>query len=424
MPVTTESSNIGARLLLQLNQDWSATLSANSHTFKRDDYAAFPYGCGEQELYPGFCGNGDYDVYDYRSLGERKSPRAAQAMVQGKFATGAFRHAVTAGWSWFGNREKWGDYLYDYAGTSNLYRPVNVPPANGASGPVSERRSTREHALFVQDVVGLSDKLALHAGVRGAQLKRDEAGATPVDASFALPNVALVYSPKANASAYASWAKGLDYGDVAPIETTNAGHALPPSVAKQVELGVKADVGQDISLAMAVFEIRKGFDYTDASNTFVRGGERRHRGLEMRADGKVTRDLELWFTAMALNTEQSGTGNADIDGKRVTNVPKFKTSLWAEYALPDVAGLKLNANWQYASRKAFDPANTVFVPGYSVWNLGASYLLKTGGVSTTVRAQVLNATNKFYWRDVTPDLGGYLFPGAERTYKVSAQFDF
>jgi iron complex outermembrane receptor protein len=127
---------------------------------------------------------------------------------------------------------------------------------------------------------------------------------------------------------------------------------------------------------------------------------------------------------MALNTEQSGTGNPDMDGKRVTNVPKFKTSLWAEYALPDVKGLKLNANWQYASRKAFDPANTVFVPGYSVWNLGASYLLKTGGVSTTVRAQVLNATNKFYWRDVTPDLGGYLFPGAERTYKVSAQFDF
>lgn len=424
MPVTTESSNIGARLLVQLNQDWNAAFSANSHSFKRDDYAAFPYGCGEQNLYPGFCGNGDYDVYDYRSLGERKSPRAAQATLEGKFATGQFRHALTTGWSWFHNSEKWGDYLYDYAGTSNLTAPVNVPPAGGSSGPVSERRTIREQAVFVQDVVGLTDKLKLHAGVRGAQLKRNEVDATPVDASFTLPNVSLVYSPKANASAYASWAKGLDYGDVAPIGTSNVGHALAPSVSKQVELGVKADIGQDISLAMAVFQIRKGLDYTDATNTFVRGGERQHRGLEMRADGKVTRDLTLWFTAMALNTEQRGTGNPDMDGKRVTNVPKFKTSLWAEYALPEVKGLKLNANWQYASRKAFDPANTVFVPGYSVWNLGASYALKTGGVSTTLRAQVLNATNKFYWRDVTPDLGGYLFPGAERTYRVSAQFDF
>jgi iron complex outermembrane receptor protein len=175
---------------------------------------------------------------------------------------------------------------------------------------------------------------------------------------------------------------------------------------------------------MAVFQIRKGLDYINAANTFVRGGERQHRGLEMRANGHLTRDLKLWFTAMALDTEQSGTGNAAMDGKRVTNVPKFKTSLWAEYALPQVNGLKLNANWQYASRKAFDETNTVFVPGYSVLNLGASYAFKVNEVKTVVRASVRNATNKFYWRDVTPDLGGYLFPGGDRAYKLSAQVDF
>lgn len=423
-PVTTESSNIGARLLVQLNQDWSATVSANRHSFKRDDYAAFPYGCSAQDLYPGFCGNGDFDVYDYQSLGERKSPQAAQAMAQGKFATGELRHALTVGWSWFRNSEKWGDYLYDYAGTSNLYAPVVVKPAAGSSGPVSERRADREQAVFVQDVVGLTDKLKLHAGVRSAQLKRNEVDVAAVDTSFLLPNVSLVYSPKANATAYASWAKGLEYGDVAPMETTNAGRALAPSVSKQIELGVKADIGQDVSLAMAVFQIRKGLDYIDASNTFVRGGERQHRGLEMRANGQVTRDLQLWFTAMALDTEQSGTGVASMDGKRVTNVPKFKTSLWAEYALPYVNGLKLNANWQYASRKAFDETNTVFVPSYSVLNLGASYTVKVGEVKTVLRASVRNATNKFYWRDVTPDLGGYLFPGGDRAYKLSAQVDF
>jgi iron complex outermembrane receptor protein len=32
--------------------------------------------------------------------------------------------------------------------------------------------------------------------------------------------------------------------------------------------------------------------------------------------------------------------------------------------------------------------------------------------------------DKFYWRDVTPESDGYLFPGASRTVKVSAQFDF
>jgi iron complex outermembrane receptor protein len=41
-----------------------------------------------------------------------------------------------------------------------------------------------------------------------------------------------------------------------------------------------------------------------------------------------------------------------------------------------------------------------------------------------VRARVDNVFDRFYWRDVTPELGGYLFPGAPRTYRVSAQFDF
>ena len=65
--------------------------------FKRDDYTAFPYGCSAANLYPGFCANGDYDVYDYRSLGESKKPLSAQAMLQGKFTTGSLRHDFTAG---------------------------------------------------------------------------------------------------------------------------------------------------------------------------------------------------------------------------------------------------------------------------------------------------------------------------------------
>jgi iron complex outermembrane receptor protein len=64
------------------------------------------------------------------------------------------------------------------------------------------------------------------------------------------------------------------------------------------------------------------------------------------------------------------------------------------------------------------------VPSYHVVNLGGSYAYRLGGASVIVRAQVKNAFDKFYWRDVTPDLGGYLFPGAPRTFQLSAQLDF
>jgi iron complex outermembrane receptor protein len=59
-----------------------------------------------------------------------------------------------------------------------------------------------------------------------------------------------------------------------------------------------------------------------------------------------------------------------------------------------------------------------------VFGLGAAYGMKIGTTHVTVRARVDNLFDKFYWRDVTQELGGYLFPGAPRTFRLSAQFDF
>jgi iron complex outermembrane receptor protein len=127
---------------------------------------------------------------------------------------------------------------------------------------------------------------------------------------------------------------------------------------------------------------------------------------------------------MALNTRQEGTGQAGIDGKRVTDVPAFKSTAWVQYAVAAIPGLKLDGTWQYSGKKAFDVENTVFVPDYHVFGLGASYGLKWGTTNVTVRARAENLFDKFYWRDVTPALGGYLLPGAPRTFRASAQFDF
>ncbi|TFW18491.1 TonB-dependent siderophore receptor [Duganella callida] len=433
-PVETTSTNIGARFEYKFTPDWQASISANQHQFKRDDYTAFPYGCTAQELYPGYCGNGDYDVYNYISRGEKKSPLTVQALVQGKFATGAIRHEVSGGISLFKNSEKWGDYLYDYSGVSNIYHPVAVAPAPGDSGPTSERRRDNERAVFAQDIVSLTAQLKLHAGARYVKLKRDEYVGTDddgnllpyahTDIGFWLPNAALVYNVRPNVATYVSYAQGLEHGGVAPIGTENQHRALEPGKSKQVELGIKADIRPDLSAAVSLFQIRKGLEYTDTiSNYYVRNGEAENRGLEVSLNGRATRDLTVGVSATALNTKQSGTGQADLDGKRVTDVAAFKSSVYADYAVPQVPGLKVGANWQYSGKKAFDAANTVFVPSYHVVNLSGSYATRIGNVGTTFRAGIDNAFDKFYWRDVTPELGGYLMPGAPRTFRVSAQFD-
>ncbi|MEH6433959.1 TonB-dependent siderophore receptor [Massilia sp. DD77] len=432
-PVDTDSSNLGLRFEYRFSPDWNATVTANKHWFKRDDYTAFPYGCSNEAegFYPGYCSNGDYDVYDYQSVGERKTPFGIQALVQGRFATGSLRHALNLGAGYAERHDSFGAYVYDYAGYSNIYQNLVVDPAPGnpRTGPVMERRANQESSLFVQDVVSLSPMLTLHAGARYVKLKRDELAELELpwvhaEDSFVLPSVALVYKPSLDWSVYGSLVHGLQYGGIAPMETANQNAALPPSRSKQAEFGVKGIVNQQMMVSAALFEVKQGLEYIDGANAFVRAGEQRHRGIELTAQGKATQNLSYSVSASWLDAEQNGTGDPAVEGKRVTNVPEFRSAAWVEYALPQLPGLKLDALWQYSGNKAFDPSNRVTVPGYHVAGFGGSYALRLGGVHTTIRARVDNAFDKFYWRDVTQALGGYLLPGAPRTFRVSAQFDF
>ncbi len=418
-PVDTRSSNVGLRLDYLLGGGWRASLAANHHSFKRDDFAAFPFACGNEA---GYCSNGDYDIYDYQSEGESKNPFGYQALLQGKAVSGALVHQLTFGLSGMTRTDRYGDYVYNYAGTSNIYHNVIVPPAEGNphTGIVTDRRHDDERAVFAQDILTLSPQWALHAGVRRVRVKRDSV----TDTAFTLPSVALVYTPAERWLVYASLAHGMEHGGQAPMKTSNENATLAPSRSKQVELGVKAALGERLNLTAALFQIRQGLEYTDADNTFVRNGERTHRGLELSAQGRACSALDYSLSLTGLDTAQSGTGQANIDGKHVANVPALKSVAVLTYAVPSVAGLKINGVWQYSAKKAFDVENTVYVPGYHVFGLGAAYALKLAGVTTTLRGTVDNVTDKFYWRDATPELGGYLFPGAPRTLRVSAQFDF
>ncbi|AQR70407.1 TonB-dependent siderophore receptor [Janthinobacterium sp. LM6] len=434
-PVETVTSNLGLRFQYAFNEDWHATLSANQHSFKRDDYTAFPYGCSGQDLYPGFCGNGDYDVYDYRSLGETKKPLSAQAMIQGKFATGSLRHDFTAGVSTFRRKDRAGLYVYDWVGVSNIYQPQIVGTSPGVTGPVRLVRKDTENAVFVQDIVSLAPNWKLHGGLRhinvdGYQyvLKADTEIRAKHD--FLLPNVSLVYTPLDNVSVYAAYSQGMEHGGTADRKAINANVELSPSRSKQIELGAKMDVTPDFMLTASLFQIRKGLEfnqYVDSSKSaynFVREGQAQHRGLELSAQGKASSSLSLGASVTALNSQQSGTGNADLDGKRVPNVPAFKAAVHADYAVQQVTGLSVNGSWEYAGKKAFEYNNTTFVPSYHVFNLGAAYATRIAGTRAVLRAAVNNVADKFYWRDVTPESDGYLYPGASRTFKVSAQFDF
>lgn len=443
-PVTDNVSNIGLRFNYKFDQDWSLSLAANRYRLKRDDHSAFPAGCLSDGLFPGFCANGNYDIYDYKSDNEEHTILGTQALLNGKFATGSIKHEVVFGLTFDRRRDRAGQCVYgagddDCAGltpngTSNIYSPVinstAVPPSGFNSGPVFLQRKDNEWSAFTQDVIAFSDTLKLHAGLRYTELSRDQydigngAQTSSFNNSYVLPNIALVYSPTTSLSVYGSYAQGLQHGTAAPLGTQNQFAILDPGRSNQVEVGLKQDITDQLSFTAAIFRIDAPLEYTDSNNVYVQSGKANNRGIELGLQGQATRNLLVGASLTALNAKQETPDDPTRDGKRNLNVPKLKSVAYLDYAVADVPGLNLNTTVTYAGSKAFDTQNETIVGGYTVVDAGARYAARIGKTPVRFNFTVYNVFNKFYWRDVTQDLGGYLFPGAPRTYKLSAQFDF
>ncbi|MFL9710262.1 TonB-dependent siderophore receptor [Methylobacillus sp. Pita1] len=434
-PVVDDSYNLGVKFDYALNDDWRTILQANQSTLHRDDAVTLPSGCQAQGLIVGYCSDGGYSMYDLRRKNDKRSITTTQALLQGNFTTGGVRHELTTGVSTLNRRDHFADYVFNYVGESNIYNPVYYDNfALADVNPVHLRRKDEERAVFVQDVMALTDQLRLHAGVRYVQLKRDQFNASGettrrTDDDFVLPSVALLYNLQPSLAVYGSYSQGLEPGGTAPTGTTNAEIIMDPSRSRQLELGVKADVTRDVSLSAAVFQIKRNHEYVDATPTYVINGTQVNRGLEFAAQGRVTRDWMLGASFTALQAKAEGTDDARIEGKQVGNVPRFKSAVYSEYTWPGLPALKLNATWLYSSSKNFAPNNEIAalnrkVEGYHVLNLGARYTAKLGNTATTFRAGVDNVFNKFYWGDASSAFGGYLIPGAPRVFRVSAQIDF
>lgn len=436
-PTDTRSTNVGLRYEHQFSADWNASLAFNRHELKRDDFAAFPFGCLDGGIFNGFCSNGDFDVYDFQSEDESKLLLSGRAQVQGAFTAAGMRHAITAGVEAVRRRDRFGDCVYGLTdclgftrnGVGNLYARRDVPASPLTTGDVLLRRHGNERSLYLQDIVSLNEAWKLHAGVRRTELKRrqryPERGQDERhDENYLLPNLALVFSPREDLALYGSYAQGLEHGTIAPLFATNQDRMLDPAKSRQLEFGAKARLARHWALTAALFRIEKPLDFLDAGNTWVRSGEGRHDGLELAVEGRLAPALSLGASLTALRSRQQDTGYAAIEGKRVTNVPDFRSLVHLDYAVAGLPGLKLNGGWEYTSSKSFTPDNSVDVPGYHLLNLGAAYATRVGGTATTLRFHIDNVFDKFYWREASQALGGYLFPGAPRTYRVTAQFDF
>jgi iron complex outermembrane receptor protein len=411
----TNTFNVGGRLDFKLTDNWTFTTQVAQSYNNRD--AAFP------DIYS-VAPNGNILSGDiFLSPDQSFRVLSTNTFVSGKFKTGPLAHQLVTGVSTRNYEARQGGFGVMPITVGNLFDPVYSPPQSTAF-PAKTVEKNFQPSVFVSDLIDIGAHWSVMLGVRHVGYRDDSyapsAAGTHYSTSVNVPSAGLVFKPLPSLSTYASYAEGFEQGGVAPFNTLNAGQSLAPVKSKQYEAGVKADVGNQLTVDAAVFRIEKTLQYVNAANFFVQAGTQRHTGVELTANGRLTRNLSVVAGAAYLHTEQQDTGDAATNGKRAANVPTFQASAFLDYRIAAVHGLNVDAGIYYVGARPLDAANTVSLPSYVRIDAGARYQTRIGGHSTVFRAGVQNLTDKRYWAAANFNS---VWPGQPRTFFVSAQVD-
>lgn len=236
----TRQSTATASVKHQINEAWALNGSASYQKYNRDYYAIERIQAAA---------NGDWN----RPLGRAYNEEdyyTAQVNINGKFKTGRLQHTLLAGAD--ADRYLTGTYAFNQPAA---YDRINILDPNKfvarTDMPVAERIRHVEvpmnrYGVYAQDLVKLSDKLNVLAGLRYTYVQtlgadtlnmvsgKQTKGKDRKDQAFS-PRLGLVYKPSEHTSVFASYSNSFLTNTGTDVE----GNTLKPSVIDQYELGIK-----------------------------------------------------------------------------------------------------------------------------------------------------------------------------------------
>lgn len=352
--------------------------------------------------------------------------------VRGKFQTGSVGHLINVGVSGLQTRVR---QAWQISADSpiDIYDPVyfDRPETIFTGGDINDPHiNSRTHltSFSLSDQLSFWDeRVLLTVGVRRQTIKDklytvEGVHDTTYNESVWTPAYGLVIRPWEEVSFYVNHIEGLTKGDVAPMGAANFGDTLPPYRTKQTEAGVKFDFG-NIGGNIGVFQIEKPEAYTNADLVFGIAGSQRNRGLELNVYGEPMKGVRLLGGITFMDPELRGTGGARQDGNDAVGVPRYQAVMGAEWDVPALTGLTLQAYVQRRGSQYVNADNTAKIPAWTRLDLGARYATKIDNHNVVWRAGVDNVTDKKYWSTVGNDFG-QLTQGMGRVYKLSMSVDF
>jgi iron complex outermembrane receptor protein len=361
------------------------------------------------------------------------------AYLNGSFRTGSLSHDLTLGTTGFRATTN-SPYATTTStlGRANINNPLTfAEPAIGVPDVGDQYLSSvaKQQGVNLADTIGFTSRWSLKLALSQDWMQTQNyaktgAATTNYNKNGLSPMPSLMFKPAENVTTYVTYASSLQQGDIAPAGTVNANTALAPYRSEQWEVGGKAAV-QDLEFTLALFRLERPFAETNSAKVYTIAGTQLNKGIEFTAIGRITENLTTYSGATLISSVMQSTGVAATQGKDYVGLPRVKSNVLLEYAIPGLRDLVVSGDWQYTARRAVDDANLYWSPSFSVFDLGARYSARIWGKMATWRLAVENLADEHYWSTIGPsnivasDSGSMTAHlGAPRTVSASMAMKF
>jgi iron complex outermembrane receptor protein len=344
--------------------------------------------------------------------------------VNGKFNTGPFTQHLTFGLM---SNDRWQNNpsVQTVNLQQNLFDPVTLTEPIRTTPVVDLPQESRDTGVYIYDRMSIGNRWTVMAGMRRTDYTLRAAQANGPDTNFDSTNYApafgVTFLLRPDTTLYASYLTGLEETGLAPSTATNAFQALPPSVAKQKEFGIRSTALFGLATTVAYFEINRGTAQLDANDLFSVNGRTTYKGVEASVGGEVARDWTFNLSGQFLHARTSGASDPALVGTQPENTPNYTVSLNLQYRPPILPGSSVSLGVFRTGSQAINNANQAFIPAYTVLTVGAGYRTRIEGYRTTFAINVNNLTNDAHYSAAG---NGLLIVGPSRSIRFSAKVDF
>ena len=292
----------------------------------------------------------------------------------------------------------------------------------------------RTAAVYVQDQIEFSPRWQAVIGLRherfqvGLDNLRNGERFESVD-DLLSPRVGLVFKPRGDMSLYANYSMAyLPRSGEQMASLSASTESLDPERFRNLELGLKWDVSNDLAFTAAVYRLSRSNvaimpDATKPTELVILSGDsQRVQGFEAGLSGRITEHWSViggfaWQDAEITRDIQTSPTATLPAGTVLPQVPRRSFSLWNRY--------DFNAQWGaglgVVSRSAVytGTSNAVQLPGFArvdaavFWN--ASEQLR-------LQLNVENLLDREYFASAHSDTN--ISPGSPRAFTLGVHYDF